>query len=700
MKSIEEIIAEALAAGQKTLDEHHSKKILAAYGIPTTVERPVDSLREAQAAADQIGYPVVLKVCAAEAAHKTEQKLIEMGINDEAQLKAAYGRLSIKARDLGGRILVQEMVKGSRELVVGMSRDRQLGPCVMFGLGGIYTEALADVSFRMAPLTDRDAHEMTGEIRSRKLLEDVRGLKAVDMDMLGHCLKALGQIGLEHPAIRELDVNPLIIRNDQPVAVDALVVLDEPRSEETETKMAAGGLANFFEPENVAIIGASNTPHKAGNDVIQNILANDFSGNLYLVNPKGGQILGHDVYSSLQELPDGIDLAVIILPAAVIPQVIRDCAAKKIKAVVLAAGGFAEVDEQGETLQAETIAAIQETGVRVIGPNTSGHTSTPHKFTSSFFPLGKIPRGHISYIAQTGNFATHTMRYIQTGEHFGVARVVGMGNKLDVEESELLEYFAQDPETKAIFMYLESLKKPRRFLEVAREVTRSKPVILLKGGATVEGAHAAVAHTAALASDDRIIEGALKQAGVVRIFDYSHLFLAAKAISAMPLPEGNRVSFLAPSGAMLVCMTDLCHRRWGLQVPDLEDKTRQYLQDISPPYIRMRNPVDIWPAALVKGVEFGYREGTEAVLNDANIDAVVMIMMITDETGVPPFDFIVDLAHRYPTKPLYVTFSGQKKHMVAAKAFLEPRGVPTFPLIEEPFEVLSILARCRKAMQR
>jgi acyl-CoA synthetase (NDP forming) len=324
----------------------------------------------------------------------------------------------------------------------------------------------------------------------------------------------------------------------------------------------------------------------------------------------------------------------------------------------------------------------------------------PHKFTSSFFPLGKIPRGHVSYLAQTGNFATHTMRYIITGEHFGVARVVGMGNKLDVEESEVLEYYGNDPETKAIFMYLESFKRPRRFLEVARRVTRHKPVVMLKGGATQEGARAAVAHTAALASDDRIIDGALQQAGIVRVVQYSHLFLAAKALAAMPLPRNNRVSFMAPSGAMLVCMTDLCQRHIGLRVPDVEEATRRRLQEISPAYIRMRNPVDIWPAATVSGVDFAYGEAADAVMKDPNIDAVVMILMLTDETGVPPLDFIVDVARRYPDKPLYVTFSAQKKHMEAAKAFLEPRGVPTFPLIEEPFEVLSILARCRRAMER
>jgi acyl-CoA synthetase (NDP forming) len=459
-------------------------------------------------------------------------------------------------------------------------------------------------------------------------------------------------------------------------------------------------LRKFFEPKSVAIIGASGTRHKPGNDVIRNILANGYRGSIYLVNPKGGEILGIKVHRSVQELPEGIDLAIVILPARQNPQTIRECAARGIKAIVLAAGGFSEVDEEGEELQEELIRVIRETGVRVIGPNTSGHTSTPYNFTSSFFPLGKIPRGRISYIAQTGNFATHTMRYIITAENFGVARVVGMGNKVDVDESELLEYYGEDPETEAIFVYLESFKSPRRFLEIARKVTRRKPVILLKGGSTERGASAAVAHTAALATDDGIMDGALRQAGIVRVHRYSHLFLAAKALAMMPLPRGNRVSFMAPSGAMLVILTDFCERDLGLRVPDLEEATRSRLQEISPPYIRMRNPVDIWPAATVSGVEFAYREGMEAVLKDPNIDAVVPILMLTDETGVPPFDFIVDLSRRYPEKPIYVTFSAEKKHMEAAKAFLEPRGVPTFPLIEQPFEVLSILARCRQAMER
>ena len=458
-------------------------------------------------------------------------------------------------------------------------------------------------------------------------------------------------------------------------------------------------LVPFFEPKSVAIIGASAIPGKAGYEAIRNVLANGYPGKVYPVNPKGGEILGLPVTPAVSALPEGVDLAVVILPAEASPKALRDCAAKGIRHVALMAGGFAEVDESGAQIQRELLEIIRETGVRVLGPNISGHTSTPQSYTSAFFPLGKIRRGRVSVIAQTGNFATHTMRYILSGEHFGVCRVIGLGNKVDIDETEALEYLAEDPETNAILIYLENFKRPRRFLDVAREVTRRKPVVMLKSGSTEAGKQAAVAHTAAMAGEDRLVDGMLRQAGIVRIGEYTQLILAAKALSMLPLPKGNRVSFLAPSGAMLVVLTDLCVRL-GLEVPPVSPETVGRLQEISPPYIRMRNPVDIWAAATVKGVEFGYREGMEAVLKDPNIDAVVPILMLTRQIGVPPFDFILELVKRYPEKPVLIGFSGDKDCMEECKAFLEPRGVPTFPEVEQPFEVLSILVRCHRAMHR
>ncbi len=419
-------------------------------------------------------------------------------------------------------------------------------------------------------------------------------------------------------------------------------------------------LIPFFEPRSVAIIGASATPGKAGYEAVRNVLANGYPGKIHLVNPKGGEILGLPVTSAISALPEGVDLAVVILPAEGTPHALRECAAKGIRHVALMAGGFAEVDESGAQIQAELLEIIRETGIRVLGPNISGHTSTPHSYTSAFFPLGKIRRGRVSVIAQTGNFATHTMKYILSGEHFGVCRVIGLGNKVDIDETEALEYLADDPETSAIVIYLESFKRARRFLEVAREVTRRKPVVMLKSGTTEAGKQAAVAHTAAMAAEDRLVDGMLHQAGIVRVWEYTLLILAAKALSMLPLPRGNRVSFLAPSGAMLVAYTDLCVRL-GLEVPSVSPETVQRLQEISPPYIRMRNPVDIWASATVRGVEFAYREGMDAVLKDPNIDAVVPVLMLTREIGVPPFDFILDLVKKYPEKPVLVSYDRQEQ---------------------------------------
>jgi acetate---CoA ligase (ADP-forming) len=307
-----------------------------------------------------------------------------------------------------------------------------------------------------------------------------------------------------------------------------------------------GKFAAFFEPESVTVIGASSVPGKPGHEVIRNILANGFKGKLYLVNPRGGELLGLPVQPSVANLPGGIDLAIIILPAKETPQALRECAARGIRHAVLSAGGFAEVDDYGAQIQEELVQIIRENGMRVLGPNTSGHTSTPHQFTSTFFSLGKIRRGKVSYIAQTGNFATHTMKYILTAEHFGVSRVIGLGNKIDIEESEALEYLANDPETSAIVMYLESIKQPRRFLEIARKVTRIKPVVMLKSGSTEAGKHAAVAHTAAMAAEDRLVDGMLRQAGIVRIWDYTHLILAGKSLSCCLYPEGIESVFWHP----------------------------------------------------------------------------------------------------------------------------------------------------------
>ena len=221
------IIKKALEEGQSTLSEYESKQVLSAYGIPVTKELLVNDPKGFTSAARKIGYPLVLKGCASEIAHKTEKGLIKVDLRNEEEGTSAFEEIrTLIGTDAG--ILVQEMVKGQRELVIGLTRDPQFGPCVMFGLGGIFTEILKDISFRVAPLEKRDALEMMREIKGHKILEAVRGMPAADMDMLADILINVGRIGLENEAVKEIDINPVIISGNKPVAVDALVVLETP----------------------------------------------------------------------------------------------------------------------------------------------------------------------------------------------------------------------------------------------------------------------------------------------------------------------------------------------------------------------------------------------------------------------------------------------------------------------------------------
>ena len=222
-----DIIKQALKDGLTTLSEFDSKKVLTEYKVPVTMEIVAKDVNELQQAAEKIGFPLVLKGSSSEIAHKTEAGLIKIDIRTLEEATAAFEEISAKMGADKGGVLVQEMVKGQRELVIGLTRDPQFGPCVMFGLGGIFTEILKDVAFRVAPLTRKDAMDIMDDIKSKKILDAVRGMEAVDREMLADILIAVGQIGLDHDEVQEIDINPLKIRNGKPVAVDALVVLNQ-----------------------------------------------------------------------------------------------------------------------------------------------------------------------------------------------------------------------------------------------------------------------------------------------------------------------------------------------------------------------------------------------------------------------------------------------------------------------------------------
>lgn len=465
-----------------------------------------------------------------------------------------------------------------------------------------------------------------------------------------------------------------------------------------------GGLDRFFRAESVAIIGASRGSGKAGNVVLENILANGYRDRVYPVNPQAEEILGLRCYQTLGGVPEVPDLAILAVPASGAMAAIQECIEKGVKAAVVTTSGFAELDGQGADLQLEMVRMASNAGLRIMGPNTSGITSMPNSLVASIFPLGRLKKGPVSVISQTGNFATHTMRWMSTGEHFGICRFAGLGNKVDVDEAELLDYFGDDPETKAIAMYLEGFKNGRRFMEVARRVSQTKPLVALKSGRTASGVRAVASHTASLASNDAIVDAALRQAGVVRVDSYAGLIDVMKLLSFQPLPRGNRVAVLTPSGAMGIVAADACERL-GLRIGELSDRAFQELSALFPDYVNVGNPIDVWGAALVHGVYEAYERAMRAALEDDGIDTVLSIITLAPKSVLNPqeldpekLSFIPELSQQYPQKVVMVAVSGDKDYCEGAKIYLEEHSIPVYLPVEPGLEALAWANQCRQFM--
>jgi acyl-CoA synthetase (NDP forming) len=458
----------------------------------------------------------------------------------------------------------------------------------------------------------------------------------------------------------------------------------------------------FFEPKSIMVVGVSGSGLKAGNVILYNIAANGYKGRIFPVNPAGGSVMGMDCYSSVADVPEVPDLTLIAVPSTASLDAVAQCAIKGATALVLVNAGFAEVSQEGAELENAILKVAAEANVRIMGPNTSGVTSTPWNFMASIYPLGYVKRGRLSCIAQTGNFATITMKWILTGENFGVCRVAGLGNRIDVDESEVLEYLGSDTATEAVLLYLEGIKNGRRFVEVARRVSRLKPIVAMKSGRTSAGCRAVTSHTASLAGDDAIVDSAFRQAGVVRISSYADMVNVAKLLSMQRLPKGNRVAVLSPSGAMGVAAADACELS-GLNVARLSDRTYGKLKGIFPGFLKPGNPVDLWGAA-----NFDYYEASlRTVLEDDGVDIVIAILHLvpgiiggkneleTDRLGIIP-----ELSKQFKDKTVIVEIAGDKGYFEAAKKYLEERSIPVFMPVEPGIEAVAYAYRCRQYMVR
>ena len=450
-------------------------------------------------------------------------------------------------------------------------------------------------------------------------------------------------------------------------------------------------LHGFFYPRTVALIGATDKPDKPGTAILENLA--HFKGAVYPVNPKHGSLLGHRCYASLMTIPDEIDLAIIALPSALVEQALEAVHEKAIRRAILISSGFAEAGAEGLRMQERIAGKAKAYGIRVIGPNALGVYNTENGLDSFFVSRKRVSRpmpGRLSIISQSGAITVILMEALAR-DNMGIAKAVNYGNRLDVDDTDALDYLADDPETGAVAMYIESVADGRKFLQAAKAFTAKKPLVIWKAGKHELGAAAVSSHTATLAGIYGLYQAAFRQAGAVEAFGFDHMIDASKAVALMDYPcVGKRLLVVTNGGGMAVAASDQAQQE-GFTMPRIPEEVRQKLDQAFPPFFVKNNPIDLTGS--------GRNEDYAVALKEAlpHYDAAVVIVLMGSTTVTEEATAIIARACHEAKKPVTCCILQGLGYTQEAMHALLQLGIPVYP---SPERAVRALAALRKANQR
>ncbi len=681
------VLDQVEADGRTSLTAPECKTVCDAYDIPVPAEGLAQSADEASSIADKIGYPVVMKIVSPDILHKTEAGGVLVGVLDSEAVAKGYDSIIANAKAYKGEsnitgVQVQAMVTGDgQEVIVGAVTDPSFGKLVGFGLGGILVEVLKDITFRLAPTKSDEAQSMLNSIQAAAVLDGVRGSKAINRDALTNIIVKVSELISDFPEIQEIDLNPVLANEKGAIAVDSLISVDfspqkeiyRPSQEEIVTAMQS-----IMNPRSVAVIGASDTEGKIGNSVMKNIINGGYQGELYPINPKADQILGKKAYKSVKDVPGEIDVAVFAVPAKFCIAAMQEVGEKGISGAVMIPSGFAEVGEN--ELQDQLLAVARKNNVRIMGPNIYGFYYTPANLCATFCTPYDV-KGKTALSSQSGGVGMSIIGFSRSTK-MGVSAIVGLGNKSDLDEDDLLTYFEQDDNTDVIAMHAEDLKDGRSFAEVAKRVSKKKPIVMLKAGRTQLGAKAAASHTGALAGNDKIYDDILRSNGVIRAYSLNDMLQFARGLPVLPTPKGEEIVIITGAGGSGVLLADAIvdNDLSLMRFPhDLDEAFKEFI----PPFGASGNPVDITggepPITYENTIKLG--------LEDDRIHSIILGYWHTIIT--PPMVFaelcarvVQEARDKGIDKPIVASLVGDVE-VEEASQYLYERGIVACPYSTE-----------------
>ena len=699
--AVQAVLDGARAVGRVSLTSTESKQVSDAYGISIPQEGLATSSDEAATLAEEIGYPVVLKVSSKDILHKTEAGGVLVNLTTAADVSKGYDTIIKNAQayksnaEIAG-VQVQQMLPPGQEVIVGAVTDPSFGKLVAFGLGGILVEVLKDVTFRLAPASHEDALSMIDGIKAAEVLRGVRGSDPVNRDALATLIENVSALIADFPEIHELDLNPVLATSESVTAVDVRILLaqelPEPRPRPSQQEILAS-MVRIMNPKAVAVIGASVEDGKIGNSVMKNLINGGYAGEIYPINPKASEVMGHACFKSVKDIPGEVDIAVFAIPAKFVTGALEEVGQKGIAGAVMIPSGFAEVGEH--ELQRQMVEVARKYNVRVMGPNIYGFYYTPANLCATFCTPYDV-KGHAALSSQSGGVGMAIIGFSRSAK-MGVSAIVGLGNKSDIDEDDLLTYFEQDENTQVIAMHVEDLKDGRAFAEVAQRVSKKKPIIVLKAGRTALGARAAASHTGALAGNDAVYEDILRQAGVIRARTLNDMLQFARGLPVLPTPKGENIVIITGAGGSGVLLSDACIDN-DLQLMAMPQDLDAAFRKFIPPFGAAGNPVDITGGEPPTT----YRNTIKLGLEDDRVHALILGYWHTIIT--PPMVFaklaaeVVEEARAQGiNKPIVASLVGDVE-VEEASEYLYDHGIPAYAYTTQlPVNVLGAKYRWARA---
>jgi acyl-CoA synthetase (NDP forming) len=500
-------------------------------------------------------------------------------------------------------------------------------------------------------------------------------------------LLQISQMVEDYPEISEMDLNPVFLYPQSYAVADARIILGEsrPRPQEAASKQDLRGL---FYPHSVAVIGASGTPGKLGWNVFSNLVSHKFPGRLYPINPRAEEILGVKAYKRIRDVPETVDVAIVLVSAGITPEVVQECCDSGVRYIIVESAGFAELGEKGKQIEEQMKAIAEKYGARLLGPNCSGIINTHCQMVQSIGIVDTLCKGNIGLVSQAGVCAAGMLWGLRRIMDFGI--IATIGNKLDINETDMLEAISQDEKIEVICMYLESVKAGRRFVDVAKEITLTKPIVVLKSGRTEAGKKAVASHTASLAGNDSIFSAVFRQSGIIRARDYEHMFNLARALSKQPLPQTDGVFIITYAGSLGVIAADAITDN-GLRLSELGPEGKARLLQLLPEYVGGTNPVDYTfsqnPEVVRRTIEIG--------VDSEDVGSFIVILQA--EILGSYAEALKEIDCR--GKPVIACVAG-KEFAMEDVIKMEKAGIPVLATPEEVADALAVMYRHAQRVKR